>query len=247
MHGGEVGVVIEFPIQDRHAPNLKPTLLAHSQPQHRCNDVSNITQHVKDLLWRPIEPRRLLLQTIVAELRSVHLFRPSGNLENRRGFVAGRTGLIGRQQPICRGFVEALDLAVTLEDEAKQGGTGSLTANDVGLIAHAQIPKTLFGDEPSCSGLTAGERGSFRFSHGPAMGMAGDSTGGCATAREWPPGTGTPGARRSYSPVRSALCPPKAWMVLVPARTSPACGTPRGITYSSPAFTGTRCPSMSSV
>jgi len=36
---------------------------------------------------------------------------------------------------------------------------------------------------------------------------------------------------------RSARWPPNAWIVLVPATTSPLCGVPRGITYSFPAST----------
>jgi len=50
-------------------------------------------------------------------------------------------------------------------------------------------------------------------------------------------------ARRS----RSARCPPNAWIVLVPATTSPPWRTPRGIRYSSPALTQMRFPAISNV
>jgi hypothetical protein len=43
---------------------------------------------------------------------------------------------------------------------------------------------------------------------------------------------------------RSARWPPNAWIVLVPARTSPLCGTPCEMKYSSPVLTGIRSPLM---
>ena len=44
--------------------------------------------------------------------------------------------------------------------------------------------------------------------------------------------------------LRSARWPPNAWIVLVPARTSPLCSTHRGMKCSSPVFKGIRFPSM---
>jgi hypothetical protein len=38
----------------------------------------------------------------------------------------------------------------------------------------------------------------------------------------------------------SARWPPKQWIVRVPAATSPLCGIPLGMKYSSPAFSGVR-------
>src|SRR5579863_5869059 len=54
-------------------------------------------------------------------------------------------------------------------------------------------------------------------------------------------------AAEILAPSRSARRPPKAWIVLVPATTSPPCCTPRGIKYSSPARTGIFRPSIINV
>jgi hypothetical protein len=52
---------------------------------------------------------------------------------------------------------------------------------------------------------------------------------------------------RAYLLTRAARGPPNAWIVLVPASTSPLCGVPRGMKYSPPAIIGIRSPLMINV